>query len=345
MLTGAAGSLGRRVAARLAAAPDVDRVVAIDLVEPAELPGNQTFFAADLVTADLKPLLEGADTVVHLAFSAGPDLDDDAVARSNVEATQRLLDAAGAVGVRHVVLISSATVYGAWPANPLPLTEDAAIRPNPGASYPVQKAEIERLGGEWTADHPGTTVAVLRPAVAVAEGEQSWLARSLGLTRGIRAGTDDPPLQLLHLDDLADAVELARRAHLDGPYNVAPDGWLSGEEAVALAGAPPRLRLPVRVVTAAAGVLWRWKVGRMPPGLVPYTMHPWVVANDRLKAAGWSPQHSNDETYVDATTGTPWSRLSPKRRQELTLAAAGTGVLAGAIGAVTLIRRLRNRKR
>ena len=343
MLTGAAGSLGRRVADRLAAAPDVEQVVAIDLVEPARLPAGATFAAADLATADLKPLVEGADTIVHLAFSAGPDLDDDAVARSNIEGTQRLLDAAGAVGVRHVVLISSATVYGAWPANPIPLTEEAPIRPNPGASYPVQKAEIERLGREWTVDHPGTTVAVLRPAVAVAEGEQSWLARSLGLTRGIRAGSDDAPVQLLHLDDLADAVELARREHLDGPYNVAPDGWLSGDEAVALAGAPPRLRLPVRVVTSAAGVLWRWKVGRMPPGLVPYTMHPWVVANDRLKAAGWTPRHSNDETYVDATAGTPWSRLSPKRRQELTLAAAAGGILSGALATVALVRRLRRK--
>jgi len=333
------------VAERLAAAPDVERIIAIVLVEPAELRPGTTFAAADLATAELKPLLEGADTIIHLAFSAGPDLDDDAVARSNVEGTQRLLDAAGAVGVRHVLLMSSATVYGAWPTNPIPLTEEAAVRPNPGASYPVQKAEIERLGADWITNHPGTTVAILRPAVAVAGGEQSWLARSLGLTAGIRAGVDDPPLQLLHLDDMADAVELARRAHLDGPFNVSPDGWLSGEEVRALAGTPPRLRLPVRVVTAVAGVLWRWKVGRMPPGLVPYTMHPWVVANDRLKAAGWTPHHSNDETYVDATTGTPWSQLNPKRRQELTLAAAASGVVAAAVGSVALVRRLRRRRR
>jgi nucleoside-diphosphate-sugar epimerase len=243
------------------------------------------------------------------------------------------------------VLVSSATVYGSWPANPVPLTEDAAVRPNPGAGYPVQKAEIERLGTEWANGHPGATVTVLRPAVAVAEGERSWLARSLGLTAGIRAGSDDPPLQLLHLDDLADAVELARRERLDGPYNVAPDGWLSGEQARALAGTPPRVRLPEKVVTGVTGLLWRWKVGRMPPGLVPYTMHSWVVANDRLKAAGWSPAHSNEETYVDATEGTPWSQLSPKRRQELALAGAGVAVLGAAVGTVALVRRLRRRRR
>lgn len=345
VLTGAAGSLGRRVAERLAAAPDVDRVLALDLVEPRSLPGGTTFAAADLATADLKPLLEGSDVVVHLAFHAGPELEEEGTARSNVEGARRLLDAAGSVGVRHVVLISSATVYGAWEANPVPLTEEAAVRPNPGAGYPAQKAEIERLGAEWVANHPGCTAAVLRPAVAVAEGEQSWLARSLGLTAGVRAGSDDPPLQLLHLDDLADAVELARRERLDGAYNVAPDGWLSGEHARALAGAPPRVRLPEKVVTAFTGLLWRWKVGRMPPSLVPYTMHPWVVANDRLKAAGWVPVHSNEETYVDATEGTPWSQLSPKRRQELALGASGVAVVGALVGAVAVVRRVRRRRR
>jgi nucleoside-diphosphate-sugar epimerase len=320
-------------------------VVAIDLVEPKIQLDRMSFRACDLATGDLKPLLEGADTVIHLAFAAGPELDDDGTARANVDGTRRLLDAAGAVGVSHVVLVSSATVYGAWPANPVPLTEDAAIRPNPGAGYPVQKAEIERLGAEWAADHPGTTVSVLRPAVAVAEDDHSWLARSLGLTAGLRAGSDDPPLQLLHLDDLADAVELARVRRLDGPFNVAPDGWLSGEEARALAGAPPFVRAPEKVVTAAAGLLWRWKVGRMPPGLVPYTMHSFVVANDRLKAAGWAPSHSNEETYVDATEGTPWSRLSPKRRQELALAGALVSSAGSAAAAFALVRALRRRRR
>lgn len=345
VLTGAAGSLGRRVLARLAADPAVRRIVAIDLVEPPTLPARASFFAADLATSDIKPLVEGASAVVHLAFSAGAEVDEDGTARANIEGTRRLLDAAGAVGVEHVVLVSSAAVYGAWPGNPVPLTEEAPVRPNPGAGYAVQKAEIERVGAEWRGTHPGTTVTVLRPAVAVAEGEHSWLARSLGLAGSVRAGADDPPMQLLHLDDLADAVEVARRRRLDGPFNVAPDGWLSGEDARALAGAPPRVRLPEQVVTAFAGLLWRWKVGRMPPGMVPYTMHPWAVANDRIKAAGWAPAHSNEETYVDATTGTPWSRLSPKRRQELALGASATVAVAVVAGSTLAVRRFRRRRR
>ena len=63
-------------------------------------------------------------------------------------------------------------------------------------------------------------------------------------------------------------------------------------------------------------------------------MHPWVIANDRLKAEGWEPASSNEEAYVGAHRAGPWATLSPRRRQELALGAAGVAVLGGvAVGA------------
>ena len=53
--------------------------------------------------------------------------------------------------------------------NPVPLTEDAPLRPNPELDFAVRAAERERLAAEWRPTHPGATVAVLRPAVPVAE--------------------------------------------------------------------------------------------------------------------------------------------------------------------------------
>jgi hypothetical protein len=67
------------------------------------------------------------------------------------------------------------------------------------------------------------------------------------------------------------------------------------------------------------------------------------VANDRLRAVGWTPTSTNEEAYVAARKGTPWSRLSPKRRQELALGGAGVALLAVAGGVVLLVRRLRRR--
>lgn len=336
VVSGVAGALGRRVAAALLAGGD--EVTGIDLRPPRPHPAGLRFEKADLRTDELKALLDGADTVVHLAFAYGPE-GDEQLAAANVETTNRLLEAAGDGGIRHVVLVSSATVYGAWPDNPVPLTEDAPVRPNPEFGYAMQKVECERLCRDWRDDHPGTTVTVLRPAVAIG-GDSSWLARSLGAAAGIRAGREVPPSQFVHIEDLAAAVELAARRRLDGVYNVAADGWVDAETVRSLAGAPPRLPVPERTARRLAGLTWRLGVAPTPPGIIPYTMHPWVVANGRLRATGWAPMHTNEEAFVEAHPGSCWSRISPRRRQELALGASGAA-LAGAVAAVVAVVRRR----
>lgn len=343
VVTGAAGVLGRRVLRLLDADAAVDRVVAVDLREPANPGSKVELHSLDLATADLHDVLAGADSVVHLAFTVGHDLDGDDTGRANVAATSRLLSAAGVAGVRHLVVMSSATVYGAWPSNPLPITEAAPVRPNPELAYAVQKAEIERLCQGFASEHPDATVTVVRPAVMVGGGEESWLARSLRATSGLRSSVGAGPLQLVHVDDLAAAIDLVRRVRLDGPCNVAANGWLDASAVRALAGGPPRLPLPAPAARALASVTWRLRLGQTPPGLVAYTAAPWVVANDRITAAGWEPTHSNEEAYVAGTPGTPWSRLSPKQRQELALGTAGVTLLGAAVGLVALVRRRRSR--
>lgn len=318
-VTGTGGTIGRHVVAAIR--PRVGRVVEVD---PS--------------ATDLKRSLDGVDTVVHLAFAVGTDLDDAATGARNIEGTTRLLDAAGAVGVSHVVLLSSAAVYGAWPNNPVPLTEDAPVRPNPGFGFAAQKAELERLTGEWAVEHPGATIAILRPAVPLGEEQNGFLSNALGVGAPVATGDPEVPVQFVHLDDLASAVAHATTHRLEGVFNVAADGWLSASAARALAGAPPRVRLPDRVMRVVA------RFGRRSTGLLPYTLHPWVVATDRLKATGWSPVHSNEEAVVDTTEGMPWSRLTPKRRQELVLAGSAVAATGLVIGTIAIVRRIRRRR-
>ena len=80
------------------------------------------------------------------------------------------------MGVRTVVRVSSATVYGAWADNPVPLTEDAPLRPN-DFSPAVQGAEVERLLSEWRAARPDVVVTTLRSAMVVGPGAERLPAR------------------------------------------------------------------------------------------------------------------------------------------------------------------------
>lgn len=336
VVTGAASSLGRRVVDLLAGRDDVDEVRAIDL---RTVPGG---VAADLVTADLGPLLDGADAVIHLASSFGPAIEGpEADAAVDVTMARRILAAADEVGIDRVVLLSTAAVYGPWGNNAVPLTEEAPLRPHPELAYAVQAAEIERLAADWAADHPAATVARLRPAPVVEDGRAGWLAAALDAASDVPMA-DDTPAQYLHVDDLASAVVAVWSERLSGPVNVAPSGWLTPSERRAL-DPVPRVRLPEPVALKVAS--WRWRLGLAPtpPGLLPYVRHPWVVANDRLLGVGWEPTSSNEEAYVAGHEASAIESISPRRRQELALgvsAAAGVGLVALL---VALIRRRRRR--
>jgi nucleoside-diphosphate-sugar epimerase len=284
-----------------------------------------------------------AAVVVDLGSS---DYDRRAARReSTTEFAGQTLALADALGACHVVFVSSAMVYGAMANNPVPLTEEATLRPDVEFVFARQLATAEELVEQWRVSRPGRATCVLRPALSLAGGGNSRLAAALVSGLGRRFAEADPPAQFLHLDDLADAVVLAVDDRLDGVFNVAPDGWVAGERVRALSGERPRLPLPERVAELLAGLRWRFQRGPIPPGLRPYTLEPWVISNGRLRDTGWRPTVTNEQTYVESTEAPWWTTVSPKRRQELALGAGVVGSLVAALVVAVVVRRRISRRR
>jgi UDP-glucose 4-epimerase len=334
---GVAGPVGQSLLRRLAADPSVERLVGMDVRVPDIRSPRLEFHRIDPATADLTPMLAGTEALALVDLQGGPDSDGTAV----LDAARNALAASAAAGVGSVVYSSSATVYGAWPTNPVPLTEDAPIRPNPGFSYAVAQAEAERLAAEWRDGRPETTLAVLRPVTVLGPGVGGWLARLFRDPPPVRVRDARPPVQYVHEDDVAAAVQLALLRRLDGVFNVAPDGWMSGDEARALTAGRFRVAVPEPVARRVTGLAWALGLGRTPAEVVPYLVHPWVVANDRLKAAGWEPQHTSEDAFVAGAGVPPWQSLSLGRRQAVGVGVAAAAVAAGACGAVAIVRRRR----
>ena len=325
VVVGTGGTLGRRI---------------VDLLEASAAAGPVLLLESFEEVEGVAPSLEGIGVVVHLDRWPCPIRDDEGEAEG-----ARLVRAASAAGVGHVVVVSSAAVYGAWPDNPVPLTEDAALRPNPGGDYALSKAETERRWVEWAAEHPGVTLAVLRPAQVVGDDDEQWVAVALRAATRWGLGSREAPAQYVHVDDLASAVVLGVEHALDGVYNVAPEGWLEEREVQALAGTP--LRLPVPPTLAAALARWCWSrgLGGVAPEWIPYATFPWVVASDRLRAEGWEPAHTGAQTLLDSFPVTAWSRLDSKHRRELTLGGGVAAALGVPLAAAVLLRRGRHRGR
>ena len=276
----------------------------------------------EVATRERKRLLDGASVVVHAGDPA---------------ATAEVLDASSAVSADHVVVLSTAAAYGAWANNAVPLTEEAVLRPNPGVGAVAARAEGERLAAEWRGDHPSTRVTVLRPSPVVIPGGEDWPAPGLEGVAGLGSGDGSRAVQFLHVDDLASAVVAVVEARLDGPVNVAPDGWISEDEARALSGGRVvPLPEPARRVARRIGF------GRSSDATAPLHQHPWVVANDRLRATGWEAVYTNGEALVATRRPTWWQRLSPTKRQELSMVViGGTGITAVVAAVVAAVRRRR----
>lgn len=274
-ITGVTGTAGPPLLRRLSQHPQVEAITALGRTAPEDLPPKVRFCSADVRDrARLHHVLQGVDTVVHLAFDLyGVVAGEGSLFRTNVVGTRNVGEAAVAAGARRIVYTSSAAVYGFHPDNPQPLCEDDPLRASSRHFYARQKAQAELLLAELT-ERNGIELYVFRPGAIVGPHAAGALASRLpgplrqagrSLLRrmaaaGMRPALPVPPLpvQFLHEDDVAQALELAvLGAGPPGVYNLAGDGAVHGEEAVRLLGfrALPLPRLASEVGARALSAL------------------------------------------------------------------------------------------
>lgn len=117
-----------------------------------------TFHELDLRTADLNTLLDGVEVVFHLAAMAGLRRswsEFDAYMTCNIQATQRLLEAAVTQRVGHLLNISTSSVYGRFAIG----NEEAPLAPV--SPYGITKLAAEQLCRAYSENY-GLPVTILR---------------------------------------------------------------------------------------------------------------------------------------------------------------------------------------
>ncbi|WP_041676618.1 D-erythronate dehydrogenase [Ramlibacter tataouinensis] len=167
LITGGSGFLGARLARTLlqqgslslrgAPARRIERITLTDIAPPpADLAADArvTHVGGDLLELLAARRLPGAgtDAVFHLAaaVSGECEADFDLGMRSNLAATQALLEACRALGSRPVlVFASSLAVFGKLPGQPLPEPIEDQTLPTPQSSYGIQKFVCEQLVADY----------------------------------------------------------------------------------------------------------------------------------------------------------------------------------------------------
>ena len=165
-ITGPTSEFGALLLPRLLAEPRLEQLVTFG---PRPVTGARLIHhRVDLTRWDVESELESAlsetpvDVLYHLAFLHGRTRGAAFAHELEVIGTLHTLAAAVRAGVRHVVVPSTTTVYGARPGNPVLLSESAPLHGCPGSRFVTDRVEVERQLETFRRDHPGVGLTVLR---------------------------------------------------------------------------------------------------------------------------------------------------------------------------------------
>ncbi len=298
LVTGVGSYWGARVAARLVTDPAL-HVLGLDANPPTEAIAGLDFVAADIrnpVVGDLVKS-EGVDTVCHLAFveSIRPN---DAAFDLNVTGTSKLLTACDEAGVRKVVLKSSSAVYGARPSNPAFLTEDHALRGSKRTGTTRDLVEMEKFCSAFRWRAPEMVLTILRFASIVGPTAGTPMTRFLRDPWAPSLLGFDPRMQIIHEDDVVEALVHAVNHEAPGIYNVAAPEVLPLNKIRGLAGKPP---VAIFHLFAYWGSDLLDGVGGAGKRYLPiepdYLRYPWVADLRRMREElGFQPRYAAEET-------------------------------------------------
>jgi len=274
VITGVCGGLGRVLLRRLMEEPDID-VVGVDKRNwVLDRPDRFRFERADLRRSHAEDVIRTARpwALVHLAFVSDQRVSQGKRHDVNVVGTSKVLGWARHHGAKRVCVLSRAAVYGARPDNPSLITEDMPLKLGAAWSESSDLVEYDHLCRSWMWEHRDVEMTVLRPVHLVGRNIREGLLHQLLRRDPVPMALGfDPMIQLVHEEDVVEAITLAltRGAR---PAAALADPRCAGATGAAAPAPDLGSRGPAGVHAAPIGAVLGSH--RLPPVLLPRRRDP-----------------------------------------------------------------------
>jgi len=322
LVTGVARHLGGELARVLGDEPDVDRVIAVDVVPPRDDLGGAEFVRADTRNPIIAKVIAAADvdTVVHASVVATPlgVGGRSSMKEINVIGTMQLLAACQkASSVQRLVVKSTTAVYGSSPRDPAVYTEDMEPTAIPRSGYAKDAVEVESYVRGFARRRPDVEVTVLRFANVIGPRIQTPFTSYFSMPLIPTVLGYDARLQFVHEDDGVEALRMATAGAPDGSrkgtYNVSGDGVLLLSQAARRAGRPT-IGVPGPAVSIVGNLIRRAGITDFSPEQVRFLTHGRAVDCTLLREQfGYTPRYSTVEAFDDFVRGQGRGPVTPER--------------------------------
>jgi len=236
-------------------------------------------------------------TVVHFEYVHSPRLSSALRHRVNVSGTMRLLEFCLKYGVKKVIVLSTAHIYGALPDNHVFISEEDPVRAEQDYSALHQVIEVDTYVRSWMYRYKDIQTIILRPCNIIGPTIHNSMTRYLRRDFCPTLLGFDPMMQFIHEEDLVEAAVLAvEHPSAEGLFNLAGKGVIPLSKAIAEAGGTI-IPVPHPLVYLSIKVLWSFGLSLFPSPEVDYLRYPCIVSSERAEnMLGFEPRYSLLET-------------------------------------------------
>lgn len=297
VVTGISGNLGRTLTKLL---HKTERIIGIDRRPFVGKPKDVEMYQLDPRKKKAEDVFRKNDVkaVIHMGIMHDPRMSEEEHHSFNVVGTTRILDYCAKYGVKKVVVLSSANVYGPSPDNSNFLTEDAPLMAASRFSGVRDLIEVDMLANGFFWRHPDIATVILRPVHIVGPHIKNAPSNYLRLKRPWVLAGFDPMVQLIHVEDAARVMVEALRPEAKGVYNVVGPGEVPLSAIFRTLGTSP-IPVPHPVARPLLKTLFRYRLASFPPPELDHIQFLCAVDGSRWqKELGWKPRFSMRDTIL-----------------------------------------------
>jgi UDP-glucose 4-epimerase len=294
-ITGIAGNVGKAVARLL---HTETRLLGIDRRPFRERPKDLEHHQLDLRKKKVEDVFRRRrpEALIHLGIMHDPRTPFSEAHSFNVIGTQKVLDLCARYGVRKIVVLSSATVYGPLPDNSNFLPEETPLLATGRYSDVRDLVELDMIAQSFLWKHPTIETVILRPVHIVGPTVRNAPSNYLRLERPVTVLGFDPMLQLVHEEDVARALATALRPGVRGVFNVNGPGEVPLSAILRELGRRS-IALPYVVLRPLLRRMFDAHLASFPPDELDHLMYLCMVDGSRWeREVGWRPHYSLRDT-------------------------------------------------
>ncbi len=294
MITGITGRLGQALARRLHREWEV---IGIDRRPIDTLPRDIEFHQVDLRRRKAEDVFRThrVDALIHLNIMHDPRKSARESYEFNILGTQKMLDLCQQHNVGKVVLLSSANVYGPAPSNNQFLTEEAPLMGSQTFGEIRDLIAVDMYASSFFWRHPEIETVILRPVHIVGEVHNAP-SNYLRLNTIPTLMGYDPMVQLIHIEDVVEAMVTSLKPGIRGIYNIAGPGEVPLSEVIRALGRR-RLPVPEPIARPLFKAMWRAHLTSFPTGELDHIKYICMVDDARARSSmGYAPKWTLEET-------------------------------------------------